>query len=326
MTSTAAHSVRDNGAFAQVTRRLVAEVAAETPVRTGSLIVTLFGDAIAPHGGSVWLGSLIQALAPFGINQRSVRTAVFRLARDGWIASTQIGRRSFYSLTPEGRSQFDAASRRIYAEPRGEWSGSWCLALLSAVPTSDRDNLRKELNWLGFASFSANLLAHPAPDTGAIEQRLAGLPSAAAILFFDAAAQQRSAGPLSALVHEAWRLDDLDARYRRFLERFRPVLKATAAGAPDPADALLCRLILIHEYRKILLRDPMLPEALLPESWNGVAAYQLTRNIYQAVSADAERHLMARFESADGNLPPAEPRFLQRFGGIDTEDDVDHNQ
>ena len=30
------------------------------PSRTGSIIITVFGDAIVPRGGSVWLGTLLE--------------------------------------------------------------------------------------------------------------------------------------------------------------------------------------------------------------------------------------------------------------------------
>ncbi len=71
-------------------------------LRAGSLITTVFGDSIAPRGGVVWLGSLIEAMAGFGVSERLVRTSVFRLVKDGWLEAEQIGRRSFYSLTEEG--------------------------------------------------------------------------------------------------------------------------------------------------------------------------------------------------------------------------------
>src|SRR5213080_3968262 len=51
------------------------------PLRAKSLVTTVFGDSIAPHGGAVWLGSLIELLAPFGISDRLVRTSVFRFVR-----------------------------------------------------------------------------------------------------------------------------------------------------------------------------------------------------------------------------------------------------
>ncbi len=30
------------------------------PSRTGSIVITVFGDAIVPRGGSVWLGTLLE--------------------------------------------------------------------------------------------------------------------------------------------------------------------------------------------------------------------------------------------------------------------------
>ena len=87
-------------------RKLVAEFNARPTLRSGSLITTVFGDAIAPRGGSVWLGSLISLMADFGISERLVRTSAYRLACDGWLRSDKIGRRSYYSLSKEGRLRF----------------------------------------------------------------------------------------------------------------------------------------------------------------------------------------------------------------------------
>jgi phenylacetic acid degradation operon negative regulatory protein len=33
------------------------------PSRTGSIVITVFGDAIVPRGGSVWLGTLLDFFA-----------------------------------------------------------------------------------------------------------------------------------------------------------------------------------------------------------------------------------------------------------------------
>jgi phenylacetic acid degradation operon negative regulatory protein len=41
------------------------------------------------------LEALIDLLAPLGINERLVRTSVFRLAREGWLKAKPIGRRAF---------------------------------------------------------------------------------------------------------------------------------------------------------------------------------------------------------------------------------------
>src|SRR5690349_12667309 len=49
---------------------------AQRPLRAGSGLITIFGDAIAPRGGAVTLGSLIRLAAPFGLAERAVRTSV----------------------------------------------------------------------------------------------------------------------------------------------------------------------------------------------------------------------------------------------------------
>src|SRR5207344_2063190 len=73
-------------------RRWIARRIARVPPRAPSLIVTVWGDAIAPHGGAVVLPGLIRLLDPFGINERLVRTSVFRLARQGWLEARPMGR------------------------------------------------------------------------------------------------------------------------------------------------------------------------------------------------------------------------------------------
>ena len=303
-------------AFRRSTAALVDEFRESRPLRTGSLIVTVFGDAIAPRGGSVWLGSLIAALAPFGINQRLVRTSVFRLVREGWLQAEQVGRRSYYSLSPGGRARFREASRRIYAEPRREWPGTWCLALLSGVDAAHRDGVRKELGWLGFAPFSSSVLAHPMPDTGELEERLAAVDGGTDVLLMQASTLGDGDTVLRRLIGEAWSLATLDERYLDFVRRFRPVYQAARRRRSLlPEAAFHVRTLLIHEYRKILLRDPFLPDRLLPDDWNGLAAYQLCRNLYEQVSAATETYLDAALETADGPLPPAGPEFARRFGG-----------
>ncbi len=78
------------------------------------------------------------------------------------------------------------------------------------------------------------------------------------------------------------------------------------------------RTLLIHEYRKITLRDPHLPLELLPANWSGTAAYTLCRNLYSRVQPASEQFLSAALETADGPLPEPTPQFFERFGGLAT--------
>ncbi|HLT90617.1 MAG TPA: phenylacetic acid degradation operon negative regulatory protein PaaX [Woeseiaceae bacterium] len=297
---------------------LLAEFRARPLPRAGSLIITLYGDAIAPRGGTAWIGSLIRVLEDFAISERLVRTSVFRLAKDGWLEAEQVGRRSYYRLTEEGAQRFREATHRIYGEPRHAWSGEWCLVLLAGVPSEARDAIRRELGWLGFGSISPEVMAHPSPDAQDLEAVLGRTGASERVLVMQARNEGPHNGVLRSLVRESWNLADIEARYAAFLERFRPVLAAArTARRIDPRTAFQVRTLLVQEYRRVLLRDPLLPQELLPASWNGVAAYQLCRNLYRRVHRAADEYLGTAVETADGPLPPPAPDFYARFGGLD---------
>ncbi|NNC76327.1 MAG: phenylacetic acid degradation operon negative regulatory protein PaaX [Woeseiaceae bacterium] len=300
------------------TTRLLNDFRAQPTLRAGSLITTVFGDAIAPRGGSVWIGSLIQCLADFGASERLVRTSMFRLTKDGWFDVEQLGRRSYYRLTPLGVARFEQATHRIYGEPRQHWDGQWTLALLAGIDGADKDAVRKELGWLGFGALTPHTLAHPAPNAADLESLLKriGLQDEVVVVQGSTLSptQDRS---LRAMAQKSWDLADIDARYAAFIRQFRPVYSALrkTRKVPPPL-AFQVRTLLVQEYRKILLRDPLLPSELLPAGWQGTGAYQLCRNLYRGVFEAADVYLGEAMETADGPLPPPEPAFYQRFGGL----------
>ena len=301
-----------------LTQALVDEFRARPTLRAGSLITTVFGDAIAPRGGTVWLGSLIAAMSEFGISERLVRTSVFRLSRDGWLAAKQIGRRSFYSLTEEGAQRFEQATHRIYAEPRLDWSGEWTLVLLSGLDAAQREVVRKELSWLGFGTTSTSLMAHPAADRDDLKSLLARLGvQDEAVVMNGRTPDESQDNAMRDLVRKSWNLEDIDERYEQFLEQFSPARKAVCGNRkPSPQNAFQIRTLLIQAYRKILLRDPLLPSEMLPDDWHGVRAYQLCSELYQGVFAAADRFLTDTMETSNGPLPPPSAEFFERFGGL----------
>ncbi|HLY56023.1 MAG TPA: hypothetical protein VKS60_10730, partial [Stellaceae bacterium] len=115
-------------ALAGPLRHVIDRLHAE-PSRTWSLIVTVFGDAILPRGGSVWLGTLIRFCEAIGVGGGVVRTAMSRLAADGWVDRNRVGRNSFYRLSPRGEVTFREAAGRIYDPHPPDWSGEFELLL-----------------------------------------------------------------------------------------------------------------------------------------------------------------------------------------------------
>src|SRR5437870_1301149 len=126
---------------AAATQTLLRRFRSQRPIRGGSLLVTIFGDSIAPRGGLVTLGSLIDLAGPFGLTERLVRTSVARLAQDDWLVARRDGRRSEYRLTPRGGQRFAEATQRIYSKGPDSWDGQWTVLVLAANGGKRPDNL-----------------------------------------------------------------------------------------------------------------------------------------------------------------------------------------
>ncbi len=297
---------------------LLQDFQSQRPMRGGSLIVSVFGDSISQHGGSVWLGSLIEALEPFGLNQRLVRTSVYRLTQDNWLTSVQIGRRSYYSFTEFGLRQYQKTARRIYSASREKWDGQWTL-LLPAYVGAERDELIRELRWLGYGALTAGVLARPGADRRSLDETLQELGVVDQVVVLSAHTEElASQGVLKQMSQACWHLDELEERYSDFLKRFRPIMTAVnKSGSLDPEQCFQLRTLIIHEYRRILLKDTDLPDDLLPTDWAGKAALNLTANIYKATYSGAEAYLLGLMENADGKLPKADAGFYSRFGGLE---------
>ena len=291
-------------------RALLRHLRRQRPLRAGSLLVTIFGDAIAPRGAAVTLGSLIRLAAPFGVGERLARTSAARLAQLGWFATRRAGRRSEYRLTARGRERFSAATRRIYGGGSGtHGAGAWTLLVLPAAG-SVSEALRAELHWRGFGAIHTRLYAHPALPEEAWLLRLAGRHGALLL---------RAAGALPTerrLVRRGWNLRELTAGYRRFLRRFSAVRRDLGRGAVAPRTAYIVRTLLVHEYRRIHLQDPQLPARLLPPDWVGERAFALAAQLYRRVFWPAERYVSEQARGLHRELPPPDAPARRRFGGV----------
>ena len=290
------------------------------PPRAKSVVMTLFGDAITPHGGQVWLGSLIELLAPFGISDRLVRTSVFRLAEEGWLASQRSGRRSLYALNPAAASRFQHAYQRVYAPSDRAWNGQWTMVFATAdgITTEQRAGLRKELLWEGFGTLAPAVYCHPNADERTLDELLERIGvRAMAIVCRAADLPSMQARPLHDLVAQCWQLESVVADYEQYLAHFSSLPGVLAkASALDPEQAFVLRTLAIHAFRRVQLHDPQLPLALLPAAWPGKTAYDLCHRLYSAVHAAAEDHVLAALRREDDAAPIAAPYFYQRFGGL----------
>lgn len=307
-------------------RQWCEEYLAQQPPRTKSLVMTLFGDVIRPHGGALWLGSLIRLLASFGINDRLVRTSVYRLAEEGWLSAQREGRRSMYTLRPQASERFQKAHQRIYTPSDVAWDGHWThvFFLSGSISTKQRADLRKALVWEGFGALSPFAFVHPNPDLTTLQELLKQNQCSHAVYVV----QQKESPlahpkPLADLVTECWELAEVGQRYSHFIDSFQPVLSyLNTAPTIEGEAAFMMRTLLIHEYRRTQLHDPQLPLELLPVDWPGKKAYQICHQVYERLAVASQRYIVDILRTEDEQVPPADADFYERFGGLDLKEEL----
>jgi phenylacetic acid degradation operon negative regulatory protein len=287
--------------MAQPLARIIDQLKRE-PSRTGSIVITLFGDAIVPRGGSVWLGTLLEFFKTLDIDSGVVRTAMSRLAADGWLERSKLGRNSFYRLVKKGRQTFDAATRHIYDPPSTDWTGRFELLLIGAG--EDRDAAREALKNAGFGS--------PLPGVWIAPSGVPIPDEAANAIRLEVSAEDDSG---RRLLRESWPLDRTADAYLKFIKTFEPLRNWIGRREKlSDIDAFTARILLIHHYRRVVLRDPLLPTALLPADWPGRAARQLCGEIYRGLLPSSEQWLDRHASSENGPLPAATAELGRRFG------------
>lgn len=271
------------------------------PSRTGSIVITLFGDAIVPRGGSVWLGTLLEFFKTLEIDSGVVRTAMSRLASDGWLERERIGRNSFYRLADKGRQTFDAAVTHVYNPQSPDWTGRFELLLITNG--TDRDASRQALKDAGFGS--------PLPGVWVAPSGVPVPAEADAAIRLEVSAEDDSG---RRLLSESWPLQRTADAYLRFIKTFEPLRGWLDRREPlsDP-DAFTARILLIHHYRRVVLHDPLLPSVLLPSDWPGRAARQLCGEIYRGLLGPSEQWLDRYGSNETGPLPAPAKELKRRF-------------
>ncbi|GHG92610.1 PaaX family transcriptional regulator C-terminal domain-containing protein [Pseudodonghicola xiamenensis] len=223
--------------------------------RVWSIIVSLFGDLAQAPGDRLSGGALSRIIMPTGIKPEAIRVALHRLRKDGWIDSARQGRVSEHFLTDFGRARSAEVSPRIYT-PAPPAAKDWHLLIAEdsagqiplddLLPTRDYFSLSRTVA-LGSGPLPEDckelLVLSCCPDAVPDWVRTRVCPPE----LFDAAQ-----GLLTAL-SQAERL-----------------LPASAADL-SPLQTATLRMLIVHRWRRVVLRQPDLPTAFFPADWPGPA-------------------------------------------------------
>lgn len=235
---------------------------AGTP-RVWSLIVTVFGDLAQNPGETISGPVLSNVLTPLGIKPEAMRVALHRLRNEGWLVARKQGRTSHHQLEQRGQNLSAEASIRIY-QRSARSTGDWHILCLPGSQTAPE----------GWSAADMSACMRLAPGVYLANKDVAKAPGNA--LVFKATPENVP----------RWVMDDSLPRglisdlkdLHAALEIF--VAELADSGDATPLQAACLRVLIVHRWRRLVLKVPDVQDALFGEDWIGA---QCRNAVHQAL-------------------------------------------
>ncbi|MBT8240439.1 MAG: PaaX family transcriptional regulator [Acidimicrobiia bacterium] len=249
------------------------------------LLITVLGEFVSIAGGTAWTQTLIEAMEGLGVQPKSTRQVMARLADQNWLGRERLGRRTRWSLTETSRTLLQTGAERIYGfgHDRAEWNGRWLVLMVSLGERDQhhRYKLTTGLSWAGFGSLGQGSWVSPWIDNEAeAVELLAELDVQGATSFVSEVGQLGSGASLAS---RAWDLEATRRHYCEFLD-FTRSINPHATGV----EAAVHLTMLVHQWRRFPFLDPELPAELLPTDWPAGSAVDHFADLRRAL-IDAAR-------------------------------------
>jgi len=209
-----------------------------------SLMASLFGDLAQAEGSTIDGPVLSAIMKEMDVRPEAVRVALYRLRNDGWIVSEKLGRTGRHSLTITSRAETLAASARIYASPLAQENG-WQVILTQYTEAHCAAERQ------GFAALM------PRVYVGSLQL---AAPEGALVL---------TGSDVPDWLREQLAAVMLEQDYEALLPHVKQAHETLTHGMLTPLQTAVLRCLLVHNWRRIILRHPSLPRALLPNDWAG---------------------------------------------------------
>ena len=227
-------------------RDLTRHLHAQGRLRVWSVIVTILGEIAQPEGGKISMASLLEICAALNIEPQAVRTAMSRLSKDGLVAGKREGRTAHYQFSPQGLAEYCRAATVIYAAPKS--LVDWVFAF--AAEGADAAELQKTFASNPPLVLGGRCYVWPA---GSMSQVLAH--SDADFMVFDC----------QPLALSNWaKASVLPALNAKTCQRIGTCCQDLRDGEMTPDQARVARVLLIHFWRRLVLRYPTV-QAPIPD-------------------------------------------------------------
>lgn len=254
---------------------------ADGRLRVWSLVITVFGDSVQHRGGEINTTRLAKLFGRVGIEAGALRTALSRLRGDGWVDSRKNGRTSTYFLTKRGIDRFGPATDLIYRAPRQGPVENWVFKEFADAP----------------AISIAGGFVYPAQDDTTIKGDGFQITGRVSETSRDLIAKAVTPAHEKAL---------------RVLQTDLATLGTLHLSDHDPITAAAARTLLVHRWRRVVLKFPELPPDCLPQKLDQTDMRGAVATAYARLSDAAEMWLDSETPDMKA-MPAADSSFVRRF-------------
>lgn len=246
---------------------LLKQLHSQGRLRVWSLIITFFGDSILNKGGEVEASRIKALMRAMRIESGTLRTALSRLTTDHWLERYKNGKNTIYRLGDRGVKEFGPASELIYSPPSTEFEEDWKVIL---NPSLDYEH--------------PGFLIQPGVSILPISEEI---PKNSLIF-------NSKINFLSEEISYKFLPKGYFKEINQLIDIFVPI-QNTKLG---PLEAMITRTLLIHNWRRIVLKFPEVPKEFTPKQWKGHNIRLLVKEIYDELTPEAENWLNLPIETS----------------------------
>ncbi|MBY4894738.1 hypothetical protein KUL25_18430 [Rhodobacteraceae bacterium N5(2021)] len=248
-------------------RQLAEALEAQAPLKLWSVLVSCLGDVSQEQAVEVSGIALSALVERVGLQPQAMRVALHRLKRDGWVESRRDGRVGFHRLSASALAQTWRVAGRIYGPAAG--SGGWHLV---GMPPDMPDGLTVLPDSVSAVAISRSF----ALAFGPVED----MPKAWLVT---APGPRGLPGWVRDVVAEA-------GCEREFLA-LEAAVAAIGALPDDPLDRLALRVLVLHGWRRLILRSNPAAEMALGETRAEIACRATVHGILESLGPTTQEWL-----------------------------------
>lgn len=242
-----------------------------------SLIITVFGDCVSLRGGTIAMAELQAITSLLKIEPGALRTAMSRLAKENWLEREKVGRNSFYKISNKGLDSFTEPTLKIYGGNKIDSSKEFLLGI------KEVSNGREQKAFIKFVSRTNSI---------AINRHVFFIPKKASNdryireekIFIVEGFEKNTPDWLNELLFP----QQLRSNLKGFINKFEELDRNMSLKDLSSEDALIIRILLVHQWRRIILKIHHNPLMQSPKDWLLEDCRSLVASIYRRVSLRSE--------------------------------------